>query len=51
MSCRKSEIGLSLRHEQSVRSACQIVANRFDGSFATTKAGGKILLAFIRVTH
>jgi hypothetical protein len=26
-------------------------ANRFDGSFATTKAGGKILPAFSSVTH
>jgi hypothetical protein len=34
----------SLRHAKSW-------ASRFDGSFATTKAGGKILLAFIRVTN
>jgi hypothetical protein len=29
----------------------QIMASRFDGSFVTMKAGGKILLAFIRISH
>jgi hypothetical protein len=51
ISCRKSEIELSLPHEQSAPSACQIVVCRSDRTFATTKAAGKILLDFIRVTH
>jgi hypothetical protein len=41
MSCRKSEITVSLPHEQFVPSACQIVGRRSDGSFATAKARGK----------
>jgi hypothetical protein len=45
ISCRKSEIALSLPHEQSIPSACQIVGvRRFQGAFATTKAPWKNLL-------
>jgi hypothetical protein len=41
-SCRKSEIKLSLPHEQSIPSARRILGRRFDGAFATTEARGKI---------
>jgi hypothetical protein len=51
ISCRKAEIDLNLPHEQPVPSACQIVGYRSDRSFATTKAGGKILLDLFRITH
>jgi hypothetical protein len=52
ISCRKSEIKLSLPHEQSIPSACPIVGVcRFQGAFATTQARGKILYRKSPITH
>jgi hypothetical protein len=48
---QKIRNGVKLANEQSAPSACQIVICRSDRTFATTKAAGKILLGFIRVTH
>jgi hypothetical protein len=51
MSCRKSETELSLRHEQFFLSRAKSLVSRWDGSLAATKAVGKNVSAFIRVTH